>query len=217
MSKRATLIITGIAGISFILFVLFIYLPYADKQKKLNRVTESYQHSSYLKDSIKHIPDFSVTDQNGVEVTHKDLEDKVAVVNFFYTSCEGYCPTTTKHLATVQNALNDSIPFTIVSFSLNPEMDSIARLKKYAELYKANEAIWHFVRGEQEAIYALGEEGFLTIVKGADGSFEGHSDRFVLVDRSGNIRGFYRGTDSVQLTALLQDINYLVFKGANND
>ncbi|MBK8345938.1 MAG: hypothetical protein IPL12_23225 [Bacteroidetes bacterium] len=59
----------------------------------------------------------------------------------------------------------------------------------------------------------MGEHGFFTIVKGGDGSFSGHSDKFTLVDKSGNIRGFYKGTDSIQMQALVQDINYLVFKG----
>lgn len=217
MSKRNNLIIAGIVGVAFILFVIFIYLPYAGDQKKLNRVKESYQHSSFLRDSIGHVPDFSCVDQNGNTITQKDVSGKVAVASFFYTTCEGYCPTTTKHLKTVQNALNDSIPFKILSFSLNPDTDSIPRLQAYAKQYGANSEVWHFLRGEQESVFAIGEQGFMTIVKGGDGSFEGHSDRFTLIDKQGNIRGTYRGTDSLQMQALIQDINYLVFKGETNE
>lgn len=217
MSKRTNLIIFGAAGVAFILFVIFIYLPYAGRQSDLNRVKESYQHSSYLRDSVGHLPAFVCTDQNGKTITEKDVTGKVMVASFFYTTCEGYCPTTTKHLATVQRSLNDSIDFKILSFSLNPDTDSTAKLRSYADMYQADDAVWHFLRGDQDEIYAVGEQGFMTIVKGADGSFEGHSDRFTLVDRQGNIRGFYRGTDSLQLKALIQDINYLVFKGETND
>jgi cytochrome oxidase Cu insertion factor (SCO1/SenC/PrrC family) len=73
-----------------------------------------------------------------------------------------------------------------------------------------------FARGTID-IFDLGEQGFFTVVKGADGSFKGHSDKFTLVDKNGNIRGFYKGTDSIQMQALIQDINYLVFNNEVNE
>jgi protein SCO1 len=212
MSKKNNLIIVGIAGVAFILFIIFVYLPYAAEQKDKNKVTESYQHSSFLRDSLNHIPDFNCVDQNGKTFTREDVEGKVFVAEFFFTSCEAYCPVTSEHLKTVQASLNAAIDFKILSFSLNPEIDSIPVLKEYATKYSAKDDFWHFLRGDQEEIYQLGEQGFFTVVKGADGSFTGHSDKFTLVDKSGNIRGFYKGTDSIQMYALIQDINYLVFK-----
>lgn len=113
--------------------------------------------------------------------------------------------------------MNSGIKFKILSFSLNPEHDSVPVLKSYADSYKANDTLWHFLQGDQDEIFDLGEHGFFTIVKGGDGSFSGHSDKFTLVDKSGNIRGFYKGTDSIQMQALVQDINYLVFKGEKNE
>ncbi len=212
MSKRNNIIIGGVVGVAFILFFIFVYLPYADKQDNLNKVSESIQHSNFLKDSLNHIPEFSFTDQNGTTITDKDIEGQVFVADFFYTSCEAYCPITTAQLAKVQNAMNTDIPFKILSFSLNPENDSTAILKSFATKYGAKDNVWHFLRGEQDDIYNIGENGFYTIVKNAQGSYEGHSDKFTLVDKSGNIRGFYSGTDSIQVKALIMDINYLVFK-----
>lgn len=217
MNKRNNLIIAGVTGVAFILFIIFIYLPYADKQDNLNKVKESYQHSSYLRDSLNNIPDFTCVDQNGKTFTKADVEGTVFVADFFYTECEGYCPVTTRHLSYVQNSLNSGIKFKILSFSLNPEHDSVPVLKSYADSYKANDTLWHFLQGDQDEIFDLGEHGFFTIVKGGDGSFSGHSDKFTLVDKSGNIRGFYKGTDSIQMQALVQDINYLVFKGEKNE
>lgn len=217
MSKRNNLIILGISGVAFVLFVIFIYLPYSKKQNNLNKVKESYQHSSYLKDSVGSIPAFSFTDQNGNVFTSDSIKGEVVVANFFYTTCEGYCPTTTKHLAIVQASLNKGIPFRIISFSLNPDMDSVSRLRAYADMYKADDKVWRFLRGKQDEVYRLGEQGLMTIVSDTAGNFESHSDRFVLLDRTGDIRGFYRGTDSLELQALIQDINYLVFKGETNE
>lgn len=217
MNRRNNLIIAGITGVAFILFIIFIYLPYADKQDNYNKIKQSYQHSSYLRDSLNHIPDFTCIDQNGKTFTRKDVEGTVFVADFFYTECDAYCPVTTRHLSYVQNSLNTAIKFKILSFSLNPDVDSVPVLKKYAQSYNANEKMWHFLRGEQEEIFALGEQGFFTVVKGADGSFTGHSDKFTLVDQGGNIRGFYKGTDSIQMQALVQDINYLVFKNEPNE
>lgn len=217
MSKKNNLLIAGIAGVAFILFVIFVYLPFADEQGDKNKVTESYQHSSFLRDSLNHIPNFTCVDQNGNAITRNDVKGKVFVAEFFYTSCEAYCPVTSAHLKEVQASLNSAIDFKILSFSLNPDMDSVPALKQYANKYGAKDNFWHFLRGDQEEIYNLGEQGFFTVVKGADGSFTGHSDKFTLVDKSGNIRGFYKGTDSLQMYALIQDINYLVFKDKENE
>lgn len=217
MSKKNNLIIAGIVGVSFILFVIFIYLPYADKQNDLNKITESYQHSSFLRDSVNHVPDFNGVDQNGKKISQQDIAGKVFVAEFFYTTCDGYCPVTSKHLQSVQASLNNAIDFKILSFSLNPQEDSVSVLRSYADKYEARDDFWYFIRGNQEDIFDLGEQGFFTVVKGGDGSFMGHSDKFTLVDKSGNIRGFYKGTDSVQMYALIQDINYLVFKDEENE
>ena len=217
MNKRNNIIIAGIVGVAFILFVIFVYLPYADKQENLNKVKQSYQHSSFLRDSLNHIPDFTCVDQNGKTFTKKDVAETVFVAEFFYTECDAYCPVTSKHLAHVQQLLNKAINFKILSFSLNHEADSVPVLRKYADTYKAKDNMWHFLRGEQSDIFDLGEQGFFTVVKGADGSFKGHSDKFTLVDKNGNIRGFYKGTDSIQMQALIQDINYLVFNNEVNE
>lgn len=83
MNKRNNLIIAGVTGVAFILFIIFIYLPYADKQDNLNKVKESYQHSSYLRDSLNHIPDFTCVDQNGKTFTKADVEGTVFVADFF--------------------------------------------------------------------------------------------------------------------------------------
>ena len=92
MNKRNNIIIAGIVGVAFILFVIFVYLPYADKQENLNKVKQSYQHSSFLRDSLNHIPDFTCVDQNGKTFTKKDVAETVFVAEFFYTECDAYCP-----------------------------------------------------------------------------------------------------------------------------
>ncbi len=90
MNKRNNIIIAGIVGVAFILFVIFVYLPYADKQENLNKVKQSYQHSSFLRDSLNHIPDFTCVDQNGKTFTKKDVAETVFVAEFFYTECDAY-------------------------------------------------------------------------------------------------------------------------------
>ncbi len=217
MSKRKNLIIAGVVGVAFILFFIFVYLPYADKQKNLNKVSESMQFSSYLLDSVNHIPDFVFIDQNGNEITNRDVQGKVFVADFFYTTCDAYCPVTTAQLAKVQNSINSSAAFKILSFSLNPDTDSIPVLKKFAEQYGAKDMVWHFLRGKQSDIFSIGENGFYTMVQDAQGSFEGHSDKFALVDKSGNIRGFYKGTDSIEVKAMMMDINYLLLKDKEHE
>jgi protein SCO1 len=211
-SKYKNILAAGIIGVAFILFVIFIYLPYAAKQDKVNIVTETLHHSTLLKDPVKQIPAFSFINQNGKIISNKDVNGKVYVADFFYTSCEAVCPMMNSQLTGIQKAINKSAPFRILSFSLDPENDSVPVLKSFAQKFEAIDSIWFLMTGPKEQIYALGKDGFMQSVLNDSASFINHSQKFILVDKAGWIRGFYNGLDSLEIQALIEDINYLAYK-----
>jgi protein SCO1/2 len=93
-----------------------------------------------------------------------------------------------------------------VSFSVDPERDTPAVLAEYARGYSADGERWYFLTGDKAAIFKLAKESFH--VGAADGDATDpvmHSTRFVLVDRTGKIRGYYDSNDPAQLAALSRD------------
>lgn len=210
--KRTNILIAGITIVAFILFVIYVYLPYADKQDAKNKFTDAVQASHLLREPLGKIPAFNFTDQNGKTFSNKNLDGKVYVADFIYTSCESSCPMLSSNLTTVQNAIPKSEPFRIVSYSLDPERDSVPRLKAFAEKFHAIDSIWFFLRGPRDEIYTLGSDGFMQSVINNQDSVINHSQKLILVDKNSMIRGFYNGMDSVELQLLIRDVNFLLYK-----
>ena len=214
LKKRTNILIIGITAIAFILFVIYVYLPYADKQDAKNKFTDAVQASHLLREPLGKIPAFNFTDQKGKNFSDKDLEGKVFVADFIYTSCESSCPMLSSNLTVVQNAIPKSEPFRIVSYSLDPERDSVPRLRAFADKYQAVDSIWFFLTGPRDEIYTLGSDGFMQSVINNQDSVINHSQKLILVDKNSMIRGFYNGMDSVELQLLIRDVNFLLYKDA---
>lgn len=214
LKKRTNILIIGITAIAFILFVMYVYLPYADKQDAKNKFTDAVQASHLLREPLGKIPAFNFTDQKGENFSDKDLEGKVFVADFIYTSCESSCPMLSSNLTIVQNAIPKSEPFRIVSYSLDPERDSVPRLRAFADKYQAVDSIWFFLTGPRDEIYTLGSDGFMQSVINNQDSVINHSQKLILVDKNSMIRGFYNGMDSVELQLLIRDVNFLLYKDA---
>lgn len=217
MSRRNNIIIAGVTLVAFILFLIFIYQPYAKKQEGKSKFTDSIQKSYILRDPVQQIPEFALTDQNGNTYGSNDLKGKVFVADFIYTSCESSCPVISSELTTIEKSINKSEPFRMVSFSLDPAHDSVPALKAFSKQFGAIDSIWHFLTGPREQIYDLGQKGFLQTVLNKDQSFVQHSQKVVLVDKSGMIRGFYNGVDSIEMSLLVRDINYLLFNDPTHE
>lgn len=164
-------------------------------------------------DTVYHtIPAFSFPNQNGKIITEKDYAGKIYVSDFFFTTCGTICPKMTKQLIRVQEEFEDDKDVLILSFTVNPEVDSIAMLKSYAKAFGANENKWNFCTGSKSKLYKLAQKGFLLIkpeVEVNNPSQFLHSEYFNLVDRKGRIRGVYDGTDSTDVSRLIEDIKIL--------
>lgn len=157
-------------------------------------------------------PPFLLTDQDGVEFDSGSLRGKVWVADFIFTRCTDMCPMLSKEMAKLQGTLRNDpllLEVRLVSFSVDPEHDRPAVLAEYAKRYDAETSHWTFATGSRDEIWELSVDGFKLAV-GEDPGNVGqplfHSDRFVLVDRGGRIRGYYSAMDSNVLVRLVADL-----------
>ncbi len=154
-----------------------------------------------------HVRDFTLTDSFGNPFGLGRMKGKIWVADFVFTSCAGTCPTLTGNLKDLREALGEQPQVEFVSISVDPGTDTPERLTSYAEKNGIDTASWHFLTGSIDDIQTLMVDGFM-IGSAEDPLF--HSNRFVLVDAAGTIRGFYMGTEEESVDLLLNDLHRLL-------
>ena len=190
------------------------------------------ERGKIVTDTVWHqLPEISLTNHLGEKVgwndMMKDSIGKIIVANFFFTHCPTICPTLTVNMKRLQDGLKksqkvgdltaDYVQF--LSFSIDPERDSVPELKKWADRFKVNPINWWLLTGDKKEIYDLCiNEMKLGLVdgQGVDTSFI-HTDRFVLIDKDRVIRGYYRGLDSTSIYKLSEDIVLLSLEKNKKD
>jgi protein SCO1/2 len=157
------------------------------------------------------IPQFKFINQYGDSVGDKDLNGKIYVADFFFTSCPSICPVMQRNMLNVYKAYKITPDVKIMSFTIDPKYDSVKVLKKYADKLGVDGKTWFFVQGKKENTYSLAEKNFLVAVK-QDSTQKGgytHQGYFVLVDKQKRVRGAYDGTNPQQVSQLIDDIKTL--------
>lgn len=156
------------------------------------------------------IADFSLTNQNGRQITQADYEDKIYIADFFFTTCPTICPIMTKNMVEIQESIKNDDVF-LLSHSVTPQIDSVAQLKKYALEKGVDDSKWNLVTGDKKQIYELARKSYLAVKTDGDGGpFDMiHTENFILVDKEKRIRGFYDGTNSEEIEKLLSDLEIL--------
>jgi protein SCO1 len=157
------------------------------------------------------VPSFQLTNQNGLPFGSGQLAGKIWIADFIYTTCPGPCPMISSRMSDLQKPL-EKTDVHLVSFSVDPEKDTPAVLREYAAKLQAEPERWDFLTGPKSAIYKLSHDGFkLAVSDGSDAQrLPVHSRRMVLVDRHGQIRGYYDATEAESITTLLADTNHLL-------
>ena len=166
---------------------------------------------------IKTLPDFVLTERSGRPRTSADLRGKVWIADFVFTRCGDTCPMMTQQMAKLQARLAADPRrerVRLVSFSVDPNFDTPAVLRDYAEAYDADPALWLFATGDRDAIWSLANEGFMLGVGQSPNPNPRmpifHSSRFALVDREGRLRGFYEGLEAAEQERLVRDVQRLL-------
>ena len=162
------------------------------------------------------VPDFSLTAHTDTPIRLKDVQGKVWVTNFFFTTCRSICPIMQENMVEVQKAFAGNPNVRILSFTVDPEYDTPQVLRAYAQKKGAIPGQWTFVTGDKRAIYRLARQGFKLAADDVPEEIQGtrhdfiHSEKFVLVDARGRIRGYYSGLDMEQVGLLIQHIQRLL-------
>lgn len=157
------------------------------------------------------ISPFSMTNQNGETITEQDYESAVYVADFFFTTCPSICPIMTKNMYALQQKLSSYPDVKLLSFSVTPEIDSVAQLKRYAIENKVDDKRWNLVTGNKREIYELARKSYLVVKDNGDGGPHDmiHTENFVLIDAEKRIRGYYDGTKLSSIESIINDINIL--------
>lgn len=155
------------------------------------------------------LPDFTLADQEGHPFTLNSLRGQVWVADFIFTSCAGACPVMTTQMTGLQKELPPEIH--LVSVTVDPARDTSKILKSYAVRHGADPARWHFLTGPAVVLTPLIQKGFrLSVAEGTSPEEPiAHSQRFVLIDRAGQIRGYYDSTDRQAMKRLVHDAGSL--------
>lgn len=159
---------------------------------------------------------FALTDQRGRPFGLDDLKGRVWVANFVFLSCPTVCPKLTERMVKLQHRsrhLGDA--FHLVTFTVDPENDTPARLASYATSYHADPARWSFVTGTLGDVETTVVKGF-KIAMGKEPTAEGsglfsifHGEKLVLIDADGDIRGYY-DADDAGADDLLRDADIII-------
>lgn len=158
------------------------------------------------------IKQFSFTDQNGKTVTEKDVASKIHVANFIFTSCGSICPIMTSNMKLVQKAYKDDPDVVLLSYSVTPWIDNVARLKDYAETNGITAPNWHLLTGGKADIYTLARQSYFAeedMGFTKDSTEFLHTEHILLIDKTRRIRGIYNGTLQLEMEQLVKDIAVL--------
>ena len=158
---------------------------------------------------IGQVPSFSLTNFDGSVVTEKQLDNKISIVSFIFTQCEGACPIMSENMSILQERFASSNDIQFLSITTDPDYDTLEVLNEYSSNY-SNKNNWYFLKGNIIDVIELSEKGFLLSAALLPA---GHSTRLVLVDKQLNIRKYYEGTIESNIFELQSDIVTLLNQG----
>lgn len=193
-----------------------------EKEKELpflgfKQTEEKTIDGQIVTDTIYHtIAPFAFTDQDGNNISNEDMAGKVYVADFFFTTCPTICPIMKSQMIRVYEKYHHNPNFQILSHSIDPTYDTREVLKDYSvKLGIEDASTWHFLTGDQEKIFEIGQTSYLATAREDKNEPGGllHSGAFILIDGKGHIRGVYDGTKEDQVDKLINDIPKLLDNG----
>ncbi|MCG7856914.1 SCO family protein [Flavihumibacter sediminis] len=163
---------------------------------------------------LSYVQPFRFLDQNGKEFSQRDVEGKVYVAEYFFTTCTGICPKMNNNMKQVFDKYKGDAGFMILSHSVDPETDSVGRMRVYADSLGVNGGNWHFLTGRKDSLYYAARVSYLLDdPKNNNEKIEDqfiHTQFFALVDKTGRVRRIYDGLKSEEVEALIKDIPELL-------
>jgi len=190
-----------------------------DSETDKNRYVKSGEHLPFYGPITRNgidtlfyqVPKFSLIDQDSMDLGYSRFNEKIFIVDFFFTTCSTICPIITSELVKLQSALYEKglgEEIQLLSITIDPETDSPHVLKSYALNKGCNLNSWTLATGEIDYIDELSKEGFFLAVDRDVAYQDGiiHSSQVILVDENRHVRGSYDAIDEIEMKRLLQDL-----------
>ena len=158
------------------------------------------------------IPFWSLLDQTGQPSTLENVRGHIWIGNVIFTHCSTLCPMLTEKMYALQQALREQPNVKLLSFSVDPKHDTPDTLAAYAAAHHADPRRWSFLTGTSPELYKVIKDGFHLPLDSVGGDQEIpilHSNKFVLVDAFGHMRGYYDGAQDSSRALILADIESL--------
>jgi protein SCO1 len=170
---------------------------------------------------VNKVQPFSFTNQDGQTTTERNVEGKVYVAEYFFTTCPSICPMLNTNMKKVYEEYKDEPGFMILSHTVDPETDNVARLKWYADSMHVNTQRWVFLTGRKDSLYQTARNSYLlddpqNNLQNINEQFL-HTQFFALVDRAGKVRKIYDGLKKAEIEELKKDIKRLLKERTSNE
>jgi len=193
-------------------FIIWFFV--SKQENKPERFLPFYGPKNALKinDTTYHkVSTFKFTSQDNEYVDLETVKGKIYVTEFFFTTCQSICPVMNSQLKRVYAEFKNDPDFLILSHTVDPETDSVSVLKNYADAHGVNDKKWLFLTGPKKDLYEVARKGYLLDAGEGNGDEEDfiHTQNFALVDKDLHLRGFYDGTDSLEVDKMIQEIKLL--------
>lgn len=202
-----------VAALAIFIYAFFIH----DSQKPLRQLAiygpSSYESKNGKTDTLYHtIADFKFINQNGDSISQNDFKNSVYVTDFFFTTCHTICPIMSTQMNKIYEKYKNNEEVKFLSHTVDPEIDSVKQLFEYSQKFQANASQWMFVTGDKKKLYDIARTSYFMDAQQGDGGPDDfiHTQNFALIDKDKRIRGYYDGTDSVQIEQLIKDIDLLL-------
>ena len=181
-------------------------LPILGERSTVTRVVDG---KTSIDTIYKTIPAFKYINQYGDSISNKNLDGNIYVADFFFTTCPSICPVMARNMLNVYNTYKSAGDVKILSYTIDPQHDSVPVLKKYADKLNVAGNMWWFLQGHKDQTYLLGKSYLVSIAEKNPAGEYIHDGYFILVDRQKRIRGMYMGTKAEEVAKLIEDIKYL--------
>ncbi len=181
-------------GFFVVLIVVFLFFVFKDEDLSKSLLP-------VINDDVEN---FSFTNQDGKLITQNNVEGKVYVAEYFFTTCKGICPKMNANMRRVFDKYKDEEGFLILSHTCMPETDSVPVLKAYEQqmlhgLLAKNEdgsfkieydstklnsinsienKNWHFVTGDKTDLYKMARTSY-KIDNNKPDSTQNMADQFI--------------------------------------
>jgi protein SCO1/2 len=202
-----------VLGVGFC--ALLVVLNYRGQQPET--VAENLPESApslIQPDHPRQLVDFSLTNSTGGIVTRRDLNGKILVVDFLFTSCSLTCPAVNGQMAQIQKLTTNDADVKLVSLTVDPRDDTASVLQKYGASFGADTNRWLFLTGNRSILYNLIGNSFLAHDASdpfgyMPGNFA-HTERIAVVDSGGELRGYFDGLNQETAGAVVDEVNKLL-------